>query len=396
MSVQKLQDIITELELQNQSLSSQNEDLRYRLSFFSGDQSSTVGSLQKLLLDNDDLRSQMDELALSLQEERQVLCDRENAVMRILEQFQIPEEIVEGVRFEMEDEREVMKEQISRVEEEVTARDRIIDQLEMTLENLRKEYQDSCDILSYEMNQKVEDLEIRLRQADHVINHQTGQISKLSSQSQSSQEIEDLYNGLIGQYNDQVQMNEELNDKLTATEFDLYATVEKLDLLQISDTSEDTCKAATVASVGVGTDPDFMDSPTLSKDLKRLADKLESSQYQVSELSIENNTLECRIDDLEQELRYYKDRLSGSGDLRSSNSLAEAEKVAELTDTNKRLLSQIEAYEDEIFELSEQISLIETDAGPEAKVAVITRRLSEMLEQGPLLRRPHDPGRKKV
>ena len=396
MSVQKLQDIITELELQNQGLSSQNEDLRYRLSFFSGDQSSTVGSLQKLLLDNDDLRSQMDELALSLQEERQVLCDRENAVMRILEQFQIPEEIVEGVRFEMEDEREVMKEQISRVEEEVTARDRIIDQLEMTLENLRKEYQDSCDILSYEMNQKVEDLEIRLRQADHIINQQTGQISKLSSQSQSSQEIEDLYNGLIGQYNDQVQMNEELNDKLTATEFDLYATVEKLDLLQISDTSEDTCKAATVASVGVGTDPDFMDSPTLSKDLKRLADKLESSQYQVSELSIENNTLECRIDDLEQELRYYKDRLSGSGDLRSSNSLAEAEKVAELTDTNKRLLSQIEAYEDEIFELSEQISLIETDAGPEAKVAVITRRLSEMLEQGPLLRRPHDPGRKKV
>ena len=392
MSVQKLEGIISELEVQNQGLASQNDDLHYRLSFYSGDQSSSVSSLQKLLVDNDNLTKQMEELDLSLQEERQVVCDRENAVMRILEQFQIPDEMVEGVRFQMEDEREVMKEQVLRAEEEVRARDRIIDQLEITLENLRKEYQDSCDILSYEVNQKVEDLEIRLRQADHIINQQAAQISGLTSQSQSSQEIEGLYSDLIGKYNDQIHINEQLDDKLTATEFDLYATVEKLDLLHISDTLDTA--SASVMSVGVGTDPDYMDSPVLSKDLKRLSDKLESSQYQVSEMFIENNALECRVDELEEELCFYKDR--SSTDLESVYPQSETERFAELSDINMKLLGQIEAYEDEIFELSEQITLMEADTEPEAKVEEITRRLSAMLTQGPLLRRQPESGRKKA
>ncbi|KAL5256003.1 hypothetical protein ACHWQZ_G011275 [Mnemiopsis leidyi] len=394
MSVQNLQDIISDLELHNQSLVSQNEDLRYRLSFFSGDQPGSAANLQKLLLDNDSLRKQMDELDLSFQDERRALYDREKAVMRILEQFQIPEEVVEGVRFELEDEREVMKEQVARVEDEVRARDRIIDQLEITLENLRKEYQESCDILTYDMNQKIEDMDIRLRQADHIINQQAAQISKLTSQSQSSLEIEDLYTALIAKYNDQIHLNEELNDKLTATEFDLYATVEKLDLLQISDTVDETAKTKAFMSVAVGTDPDYMDSPILSKDLKRLSDKFESSQYQVSELSIENSALECRVEELEQELSFYKDRTCTN--LHSPNPLSESEKLTVLTETNRRLQSQIEAYEDEIFELSEQISLAEADTGPGEKVKVITRRLSTMMEQGPFGKRTPESGRKKV
>ena len=394
MSVQNLQDIISDLELQNQSLASQNEDLRYRLSFYSGDQPGSAGNMQKLLIDNDNLRQQMDELDLSLQDERQALYDRENVVRRILEQFQIPEEVMDGVRFELEDEREVMKEQVARVEEEVRARDRIIDQLEITLENLRKEYQESCDILSYEMNQKMEDMEMRLRQADHIINQQSAQISKLTSQSQSSQDIEDLYTALIAKYNDQVRLNEELDDKLTATEFDLYATVEKLDLLQISDTPDDAGTTKSVTSVAIGTDPDYMDSPVLSKNLKRLSAKFESSQYQVSELSIENSTLECRVEELEKELSFYKDR--SSTNLKSANPLSESERLVALTETNKQLQSQIEAYEDEIFELSEQISLVEADTEPEKKVRVITRRLSTMMEQGPFGKRTPESGRKKV
>ena len=394
MSVQNLQDIISNLELQNQSLASQNDDLRYRLSFYSGDQPGNAGNMQKLLIDNDNLRQQMDELDLSLQDERRALYDRENVVRRILEQFQIPEEVVEGVRFELEDEREVMKEQVARVEEEVTARDRIIDQLEITLENLRKEYQESCDILSYEMNQKMEDMEMRLRQADHIINQQSAQISKLTSQSQSSQDIEDLYTALIAKYNDQVRLNEELDDKLTATEFDLYATVEKLDLLQISDTPDETATTKSVTSVAIGTDPDYMDSPILSKNLKRLSAKFESSQYQVSELSIENSTLECRVEELEKELSFYKDR--SSTNLNSPNPLSESERLIALTETNKQLQSQIEAYEDEIFELSEQISLVEADTEPEKKVRVITRRLSTMMEQGPFGKRTPESGRRKV
>ena len=394
MSVQNLQDIISDLELQNQSLASQNEDLRYRLSFYSGDQPGNAGNMQKLLIDNDNLRQQMDELDLSLQDERQALYDRENVVRRILEQFQIPEEVVEGVRFELEDEREVMKEQVARVEEEVRARDRIIDQLEITLENLRKEYQESCDILSYEMNQKMEDMEMRLRQADHIINQQSAQISKLTSQSQSSQDIEDLYTALIAKYNDQVRLNEELDDKLTATEFDLYATVEKLDLLQISDTPDETATTKSVTSVAIGTDPDYMDSPILTKNLKRLSAKFESSQYQVSELSIENSTLECRVEELEKELSFYKDR--STTNLNSPNPLSESERLIALTETNKQLRSQIEAYEDEIFELSEQISLVEADTEPEKKVRVITRRLSTMMEQGPFGKRTPESGRRKV
>jgi cell division septum initiation protein DivIVA len=111
-------------------------------------------------------------------------------------------------------------------------------------------------------------------------------------------------------------------------------------------------------------------------------------------LSIENSTLECRVEELEQELGFYKDQ--SIKDPESSHPSSEPEKIAELSVANKKLLNQIKAYEDEIFELSEQISVMEADTGPEAKVEVISKRLSTMVQQRPHLRRPPVSGRRKA
>lgn len=459
MSLQKLQRTVSNLEsqnqelvaqahdltVQNQDLVAQNEelaaqsrdlltqvdDLKYRLSFYSGDETGSLGSVEKLLQENVDLRKQLEELELRVDSERHEIADRETALLRIVGTLQVPESVLETVQCRVEDERERERElvrvQIARAEEEVMtreedllARDQIIDQLEISIENLRKEYQESYDILSYDLGQKAGDLELRLRQADHVINQQADQIDqqavrldqqavrieKLSTSLQESREMEDLYSELVAQFNDQVQRNEELNDKLTATEFDLYATVEKLDLLQISD--------QTTLSVGVGTDP-LSPSLSSSRDLRDLSDKYESSQYQVTELSIENSALECRIEELEHQLtlcnedqptsevkeparmeRRVRELSRQSGDLENQLVGVEEENrkllldVNELDQENRRLIVQIEAYENEIFELSERVSEAETE--PETRVLEVTRRLSSMLEQAPF-RRP-DQGRR--
>ena len=388
MSLQKLQGIISELQQHNGELIACSEDLRYRLS-------SEEASVSTLLLENDDLQKRVTSLEDALAEEQAGIRGREGAIIRILDDLQIHDDVLERVRYEVEEERQMIRERLARMEEERTlARDRVgraeeeLRARDLMIDELERELEGQTGL--YQLEERVVQLEGRLVEADHVIDRQAAQLDQRAARDRNSREIEEMYNELVAKYNEQLLSNEELSDKLTATEFDLFATVEKLDLLKLdTPDSPSLSRKCNGASIGTMTEgpSDGAQSRRIAHELKSVLVQLEDSQYEVSELTFDKSALELRIEELETKVEEMELEITEYHALhenleeRRSENRDLSEQVSDLIELNTDLINRMDLYEDQMFELSEQISQMPAEGDQEeAPVRVIHRRLSCLLD----------------
>ena len=388
MSAEELQeDIISELELQNDGLLCENHGLRYQLSLHASrhgqPSSNTRHQIQDLLAENDALRKEIVDLDAVFRRGKQVMRERETAVRRLLEQFRIPESVLEDIRYDIFDEVAVLKEQIVCLEGDIAARDEVIGELEADTTDLRQKYAEACseaDTISYVLNNKISELESRVAESDQ-------EVAMLTHENLATREAERMYNELVVRYSEQTQLNDELNDKLTATEFDLYATVETLDLLEISGKSSGVCTTAHTASIGLMTDfVAALDSAKLSSELIEISDKYETSQCHVSELVIDNAALECHIAELEQSLSFYRNQIMTANSTINRGSSQRlptdlAAEIKEITTVNGLLCNRLISYEDQILDLADQLLEIVIETDLEADIKVIVRKLHSIVQK---------------
>ena len=378
MSTEELQqDIISELEVQNGVLVYENSDLRHQLSVHSSPSTHHPSShhVRNLLLENDSLRKELRDLNVIFHTEKRVICERESAVRRLLGQFRYPESVLEEVRYEMTEEVAILKETVSRSEADISARDQLIGELKVDAADFRRRYQDAIsdsDMMSYVLNKQIDELNDRVADANREV----------SEKSISARDAEQMYIELEDKYCEQTLLNEALNDKLSATEFDLYATVEKLDLLKISERDS----SSTRRTVGVMTDALASESERLSSELTHLADKYNSSQCRVSELVIDNASRDCQIAELEQGLAFYQDQLASANPV-SNRESSQWElprlttEIDKITAINDLLCSRLEFYEDHVLEASDQLSEMAAGTEIETKLLGVSRRLYAILQE---------------
>ena len=378
MSTEELQqDIISELEVQNGVLVYENSDLRHQLSVHSSPSTHHPSShhVRNLLLENDSLRKELRDLNVIFHAEKRVICERESAVRRLLGQFRYPESVLEEVRYEMTEEVAILKETVSRSEADISARDQLIGELKADAADFRRRYQDAIsdsDMMSYVLNKQMDELNDRVADANREV----------SEKSISARDAEQMYIELEDKYCEQTLLNEALNDKLSATEFDLYATVEKLDLLKISESDS----SSTRRTVGVMTDALAPESERLSSELTHLADKYNSSQCRVSELVIDNASRDCQIAELEQGLAFYQDQLA-SANPASNRESSQWElprlttEIDKITAINDLLCSRLEFFEDHVLEASDQLSEMAAGTEIETKLLGVSRRLYAILQE---------------
>lgn len=405
MSFQEYEDLISELE-------GQNEDLRYRLSFSSSEQDQLSSGLRELMSENEQLVHRVMNLEQALKAERENSISREHSLRRALKEKNIIIEELEtgpssrmslnSSTSELGDDGEGSKRKLHAAEQDIQARDMLIEELEMTVEDLHKQYHNTrveSDIATYELSENMKLLEEKLAHAEIMSQDEGLKYEELSDKFRA---LEEMYEGLCERLDEQLVLTDTLGEKLTATEFDLFAAAERLDDV-IACVTHDVGTCTEAVSIDI-------EKLKLTGELERVTEKYENSLYRVSELTMDNTTLESKLCEVENELDNYlnqdsvnSSRGSSSIDhllikkeealhnltlkleefqnekLKRENELLE--KLNELTENKHALCERLEAYEDEIFELSEQIAIIETekeDTEKDDKLAAISRKLSSL------------------